>query len=231
MPIAKISGKLVYFAHVPKCAGTAVEDYLANAFGPLAFLDRCFNAQPSQARWTRSSPQHVEVEGLSALFPSDFFDATFAVVRNPVSRLTSTFRFQRDVEGTIDINTTFSDWLRTVKHKQRTSPWQFDNHTRRMTDIVPDSAKVFRLEDGLGAVVKWLQVLAGPEHSLPIKIAPQNALDKRLLFEGKPLRPVNLTKGDIGLIERQYAVDFERFGYDRLRRTKAEMSAVQAYEG
>ena len=34
MPIARVSGKLVLFMHVPRCGGTSMEDYLEARFGP-----------------------------------------------------------------------------------------------------------------------------------------------------------------------------------------------------
>lgn len=214
MPIVKISGKIVYFAHVPKCAGTAIEIYLTEAFGALAFRDTKFNAYPPRTRWTKSSPQHVDANTISTLFPPQFFDASFAVVRSPVARIVSAFRFQRDIEGLINVNVTFAEWLTRVHLSQNRTPWQFDNHTRLMDDIVPQNARIFRLEDGLAAVVRYLESIAGYDCSLPQTIMPHNVLDKRLAFEGKKIRPVIPTQDDIALINRYYRVDFERFHYD-----------------
>lgn len=214
MPIVRIADKLVYFAHVPKCAGTAIELYLQDAFGPLAFRNTSYNAIPQQDRWTRSSPQHVTVDALAELFPDPFFDATFAVVRSPVTRLVSAFRFNRDISGSIPTDMAFGDWLATVQETQAISPWQFDNHTRTMDEIVPPTAQVFRLEDGLDPVVAWLQKLAGADMPLPPTIRPRNVLDTRLAFENKPIRPVTATQADVDQIYNTYRVDFERFNYD-----------------
>lgn len=213
MPIARIADKLVFFAHVPKCAGTAIDHYLSAQFGPLAFHDVRFNANPPRRRWTRSSPQHVEAESLARLFPEEFFDASFAVVRHPVIRLVSVFRFHRDIEGRIAADMPFSGWISTVARKRRTTPWQFDNHTRLMTEIVPQSAVVFRLEDGMAKVVDWLQDLAGPDRTLPRVVEHRNVLSTRLSHEGKPDNPVILGREDIDAIAQLYRDDFERFGY------------------
>ncbi len=214
MPIVSIAGKKVYFAHVPKCAGTAIELYLEKQFGPLAFRDGQFYRRPQRRRWTRSSPQHVDAEAISVLFPDGFFDASFAVVRSPVARIVSAFRFQRDIEGTVGADVSLAGWLEKVHRKRNTSPWQFDNHTRTMDEIVPQGARCFRLEDGLDAVVAWLQDLAGPGHDLPLQIEPRNVLDKRLEFEGKPVRPVVPNQEELALIAKHYAADYTRFGYD-----------------
>lgn len=216
MPIVRISGRLVYFAHVPKCAGTAIETYLETAFGPLAFRDTRFTSVPARKRWTRSSPQHVAAGDLGRLFPADFFDHCFAVVRSPASRLVSAFRFQRDIEDTVPAKMAFGDWLETVHAGRRRKPWQFDNHTRPMTEIVPEGARVFRLEEGLAPLVSWLRDLAGEGVTLPDEITARNVLDTRLAFEGKPNRPVTLGTRDRAEVARLYADDYARFGYDPL---------------
>jgi hypothetical protein len=193
-----------------------MEIYLTKAFGALAFCDTKFNARAPGTSWTKSSPQHVDANSISTLFPSEFFDESFAVVRSPVTRLVSAFRFQRDVEALIDHNVTLAEWLKRVHRTRNRAPWQFDNHTRLMDDIVPQSAHIFRLEDGLDAVVPWLQDIAGAEYSLPQTITPHNVMDKRLAFERKAIRPVIPTQNEIALINRYYRVDFERFHYHPL---------------
>ena len=46
MPIFRHDGALYFFAHVPKCGGQSVEDYLSRRFGPLAFLNNDYYARP-----------------------------------------------------------------------------------------------------------------------------------------------------------------------------------------
>ncbi len=68
MPIIRADSKLIFFAHVPKCGGSAVQTYLNNRFGPLAFEDRRFLSVPERKRWSKTSPQHVDVETLNRMF-------------------------------------------------------------------------------------------------------------------------------------------------------------------
>lgn len=213
MPIARIADKLIFFAHVPKCGGTAVGHYLIAEFGPLAFHDGQFNTHSPRGHWTRSSPQHVEAQSLARLFLKGFFDASFAVVRHPVTRFLSVFRFQRDIEGRIAADMPFSDWIALVERKRKTSPWQFDNHTRMMTEIVPQEAVLFRLADGLEKVAAWLQDIAGPDRPLLPVIEERNVLSDRLKRDNIPDNPVTPSREDVEAIARFYQDDFERFGY------------------
>lgn len=213
MPIVQIAGKLVYFAHVPKSAGTAVEQYLAARFGQMGFLDRSFLSIPKAQRWNRSSPQHMDANTLETLLPSTFFAAQFAVVRHPVRRIMSVFRFQRDIERKIARKVTFSDWLDQLEEHKQKHPFYIDNHARPMVDLVPRDATVFRIEDGTDPIIEWLDKLAGNQDE-PRDIRHNNTYQQRLAVKKrKPGPEPEITPEITRKIAEYYAADFNRFGY------------------
>lgn len=209
MPIVRSGTQLIYFAHVPKCAGSAVEDHLAARFGTMALRDTRHLSHPAAGRWTRTSPQHVDARSLARLFPRDFFDAAFAVVRHPVSRIVSAWHFQSEVEATVPAGMTFSDWLEELPDWQESDPFLFDNHTRPMDQMVPEGAEIFHFEHGLDPIVHWLDLVTGRREG-PRSIGhkmPGRAKG------GKSAAKVTPTPRDLELVGRIYARDFERFGY------------------
>jgi Sulfotransferase family len=212
MPIVRIAGQLIYFAHVPKCAGTAVELYLQARFGPLALRDPRHTLQTPAQRWTRSSPQHVDRVSLSRLIPPGFIDASFAVVRHPVDRLLSTYHFQSEVHDIIPPDQSLSDWLAALPGLLAADPFYADNHCRPMGDLVPEGAVVFPLEAGLDPVVDWLDRIAGNSTTAhQIRVVNRRGT--------RPGYPASLTPrlipraADVTLIEQLYAADMVRFGY------------------
>lgn len=212
MPIARIAGGLVYFAHVPRCGGTSVEQYLTDRFGPLAFRDLHFGAVAR--RWSRSSPQHIAVEDLDRLIPAEFFEARFAVIRHPAARLQSVFLFQRDIEGRIDRAASFAGWLERSLTRARRAPWQYDNHVRPMVAIVPEGATIFRLEEGLDKLVGWLDALTGAT-APDLVLQRKNGYASRVAWAGVEAGPApEMSARAAELIASHYAQDFERFGYD-----------------
>ena len=54
MPLFRTECKIVYYAHVPKCGGIAVENYLTGRFGALAFFNKSYLAIEEKNRWTKS---------------------------------------------------------------------------------------------------------------------------------------------------------------------------------
>jgi len=211
VPIARISGLLIYFAHVPKCAGSAVERYLIQRFGPLAMRDPRFTLDGP--RWSKSSPQHIDAQSLDRLFPEGFLDGGFAVVRHPVDRLRSLFLYQRDAEGTIPKDRTMWDWLDALPARMEAEPFYLDNHPRPMDALVPPDCTVFRLEDGLQAVVQWLDEVAGADDG-PREIASVNAYVDKVERSGGTIGPAPVITADcLERISEIYAADFDRFGY------------------
>ncbi|MCB2137364.1 MAG: sulfotransferase family 2 domain-containing protein [Rhodobacteraceae bacterium] len=202
MPIFRSQGRNIYFAHVPRCGGTSVEDYLRRRAGKPSFLDPRYRAR-RRVRWTKSSPQHVLAEQLAVLFADGFFDEVFAVVRHPVDRLQSAFYFQREVEKTVDPDCGFADFVERLKEPEFRYARAFDNHFRQQSEIVPKGARIFRFEDGLDPVFDHIDALTGTK--LPRGDAPHR-LKRRAEREEVPadLRAV---------IEALFADDMTAFGY------------------
>jgi hypothetical protein len=200
MPIFRTGQGLGFFADVPGCGGAVMIRHLEERFGPLALHDPTHTDGPPAARWSRTSPQHVGRKTLARLFPPGFFAASFAVVRHPVDRLRGVYAFQRDVEGAIPRTTEFGEWLEDIADRTLDDPCVFDNAVRPMTDLVPDEAEVFRIENGAGPIGDWLDQVAGasgPAFELP---PPRQ--------EEAPLSALDLDR-----IADLYAADFSRFGY------------------
>ncbi len=209
MPFFKINHQLVYYAHVPKCGGSSIANYLRDRFGPLAFYNTDFHKTPEALRWTRSSPQHVDAGAMGALIPPSYFAAMFAFVRHPVARVVSSYHFQAEVEQVLEDGIGFSDWLQSIAVPDPDQPFAFDNHIRPMSDIVPEGATVFHLEYGADQLVPWLDALAGgPDGARAIP--PENVRGQHVQTSGGKVTP---TADDLALIARIYAEDFRRFGY------------------
>ncbi|MDB6455115.1 sulfotransferase family 2 domain-containing protein [Falsirhodobacter sp. 20TX0035] len=203
MPIFKVGGKLCYFAHVPKCAGTSVEDYLSERFGQLAFLNRKYNANKA-GQFRTSSPQHILASDLAGFFPMGFFDHSFAVVRHPVDRVVSAFHYHRDREHNIKSKVSFKEWVKRLEDFGAKSHQDFDNHFRPQAAFIPKKSRVFKLENGLDKVQAWLDEIAGAPHSTSI---PNH-------FAGA-YKPPRIDAATMERLEAIYANDFEKLGYTR----------------
>lgn len=208
MPLFRYQGALHYFAHVPKCGGTSVEQYLSLRFGPLGFANLGLGPVPWPLDWLKSTPQHAAWADFARVFPADWVKSSFAVVRHPLARLVSAYNMRvggHEIPSGLSIEAFAETYLQT----RSSDPFRYDNHLRAQTEFVPPSSIVFRLEDGLAAVQKHIDENFGPwsdgETIGHVTHAAQSAAKFEKTTEVSPRLK--------HLVDELYASDFEAFGY------------------
>lgn len=218
MPIFRVKGKNIFFFHVPKCAGSSVERSLINSGLKLSFHDVHF-----RNKWQSISPQHICKSHYHSLFQNDFFDYSFSIVRNPVSRFISAFAYNRKKIGMFrDINSI----LRELSFREDFSAKKYDNHFTPAVRLIPDHVKVFKLEFGLDRILQEISKDIGIK--LPLNIKENTRItDEEMLYQAKTLRrhqikkvlykpsptAEELTNNQKRLIYKIYREDFEKYGY------------------
>lgn len=154
-----------------------------------------------------NSPQHLIWEDAMVALDTPP-DLVFAVVRDPVARLASEHRWQRRGRRATRMGKAlaflpFGLWLRLMLAVAQRNPHCFDNHLRPQNDFVPNTAQVFRLEDGLEQVVVWLQEVTATtlsEQTMPHAISTRGQVSL-------------LHAIDAALIGKIFVEDYQRFGY------------------
>jgi len=195
MPLWAVEGKVIFFAHVPKTGGLSMGEYLARRIGPptIGGISRVGTG-------LIVPPIHFSAADLKIFLPSAV-DYCFAMVRDPIARLTSEFRFQAGRSRTTRLG--FSNWLRIMLKAARRDPRVYENHLRPQTDMVPDGAEVFRFEDGFEPVIRRLDAVLGNRRT---------DLAMPHVNQGLP-GTIEMYRQDIELAETFYAADYTRFGY------------------
>ena len=223
MPVFRVGDDLHYFAHVPKCGGSSVEEYLKSRVGTLGFLNNDFGARKLSHRWSRSAPQHIPWSDLYELIPADWFASAFGVVRHPFTRLVSAYHYQFWTRGAIAPGTTLQEWFGQHESVRNVLPYHLDLHLRPQTDIVPPQAVIFRFEDGLEQVCRHIDKLAGCETGASEPPHHKNTDATRDDWQDAvEERPPDAFWQRVA---RYYAKDFERFGYE------PDESVVPAIQG
>jgi hypothetical protein len=205
MTILTKDSSSILFLHVPKCGGSSIVDTFA-ANGYTSELE--MRGRPAQD-CLLASPQHQTCSALKSLVRFDNIKEIFMVIRNPYQRLISEYNWIfREVSP--EERPEYSQWVINSIAIVEQDPYYLDNHLRPMIDFldVDHPARIFRLEDGLQAIIEfYLQPI---ESVLNITVAHAK---KASLFKYKSDNPA-LDEQALHLVNRFYRDDFMAFGYD-----------------
>ena len=203
MPVFRANGELHVFVHVPKCAGTTIEEHLVTRFGALGFI--------GASRAHSVSMQHLTWKQIIEILPTSWIAGSFAVVRHPLQRLVSAYNMRiTQAKPPFPRETTITDFLDWVERRLPSVPSLLDNHLRPQVDFVGPDTKIFRFEEGLDGVIAHLDTSFGPRPDLP----PLGHHDYRNpMTEGLFDISNELPEGVAGRVAELYAEDYARFGY------------------
>ncbi len=200
MPIVYAAGKRLFFAHIPKTGGSSLEIYLVERFGsPLAMRWR----EGAKQRGVISPSHHLAADDLLDVLEPNM-DAYFAVVRNPLKRMVSEFKFQSGHGNSIPSRFGFSTWLRIMMRGVELDKRIYRNHIRTQKEMTPEGSKIFKMEDGFEPVTTWLDEVTDTTSEVSVGHHLKSASKK-----------VEMSRQDVELIHKYYAEDYDAFGYER----------------
>lgn len=210
MPILNKNNVLCHYAHIPKCGGSSIENYCQSIGINIAFIDRAFVASPAAQPWNISSPQHIDGYSLSRLFPEDFFDFGFAVVRDPVSRIVSAFKHQI-IQKQLPEDTNLSEFIKKELNNISVQLGVYDNHFLPQTKfLIPGmSYEVYKLENGLDSVSQFIDSKF-QNTNLDEKILHYNADRSKGLINKSQLL---IDETAMEILRKVYTDDFRKLGY------------------
>ena len=135
-------------------------------------------------------------------------ETVFAIVRHPFKRFASAYNHGAR-SGAVPKGMGPEEWFDKTVGALDLLPYRADNHLRPISDLVPERAVTFRLEDGLAPVINWIDTTFNTSSENALRdgnVAPKPSTDG---FEVRPMSGPLKKR-----LQRLYAPDFERFGYD-----------------
>lgn len=200
MPILSANGKRILFIQIPKTGGTSLTHWMQQ-FGELRF-HRSFGSPKSKV-----SPRHLHGEYLEHIYEESMFDGIFMVIRDPMARVVSEYRYQtRKRPFPPRTMLPFGLWLTHSLRIASRNPWYRDNHFRPQVEFEALGTKTFKLEDGLNTVTDQIQkVLDIPSKNI-VPIQRLNPMPSKR-------RKVEPSLRDQNLVRKFYRSDFDRFEY------------------
>jgi hypothetical protein len=192
MPLFRLNGRLVFFAHVPKTGGTSILQSLQQVGAAGLHRDGGHGALP---------PQHWHARIYNKLLPPALYDYGFMVVRDPYDRLFSEYRMAAARAGAG--RPSFAGWVNETLERYPRDRGMCRNHLRPQHKFHSPHLAVFRFEDGLQRVVDAVTSYAG----CPVTPAVTHA-------NRSPGAEIAASPETLQRVAAFYREDFRRFGYD-----------------
>jgi hypothetical protein len=196
--------KTFLFIHVPKTGGTAIETYFraigfAGYFDPPTYMP----VRP----YLKVPPTHYDYGALNRLYKLDAL-YSFAVVRHPVRRMVSEYKWalEKSTATTKLAGMSFADYLTFMFDQYRRDDNVASGHFKPQVRFVGDKvSKIFKYEDGLESIIAHVLKDIGLKLEGQVKLPVINNTSA-----GKVI-PTAL---EIEAIREFYAEDFAAFGYE-----------------
>lgn len=199
MPID--SKRKILFIHIPKTGGSSIENAL--------------NLHPNQVTdakeylsGTGKHLQHLTYNEICSLKSKDeiFNFNKFCIIRNPIDRFYSEFRWRKKIRHPIVENRNILDFANLLKEKKIEDTLKNECHYRFQSDYFYKDKKpsneivVFRFENGMKVIEEWL----GDVANIKVNIPHKNKTDNKNELKDKKVDKI---------IEFIYEEDFKKIGY------------------
>jgi hypothetical protein len=212
MPVFTLGSLHVLFAHIPKTGGSTV----THMFRELGWnVDLHDTSNPifdhSTNFYRRCSPQHLHAKLLDSTLCLSQFDWIFTLVRNPEDRFRSEFAF-RNPGLTLESTTSelLEEWWAQEKPKFLFNRFHLDNHLRPQHEFITNQMEVFRLEDGLDAVIEKMERLTNSQSNNDSKVIDLQIRN----VSWNSSSPLEISRNVRKDLQRLYKRDFKLFGYE-----------------
>jgi len=170
----------------------------------VSYID--FGGQGSLNQIRHCSPQHMHKEMLQSQFALNKFDEIFTVVRNPYDRFCSEYCWANKFNASYS---TLEAWAKKAFKMYADNNYILDNHLRPQCEFHLPGTTVYKLEQGFEAIAQDL----ANRHNMQLVNEGIRELSRSSIrgFSHNKIKPSQTVKE---LINKHYAEDFRRFGYE-----------------
>lgn len=203
MPLFIYEKKSFIFMHVPKSGGSSVEWTLKKTC-KTHMLNANVNSNKSLSM--PCNPQHFHAEIMESFFDSTEIDFSFLVVREPLQRLLSEYKYRKlsRTKRGLKIKP-FSEWVQTTFEKYEDNSYILDNHIRPQSEFIYPNANIFKLENGLGEVIKFVSSKLEINTDQFTEAHRNSSSNEKIEVDSKVIK----------LVHEFYSKDYELLGYKR----------------
>jgi hypothetical protein len=208
MPILLKDDLSVLFVHIPKAGGSTLEQLFVNSGYTMHLRETRRGKWKSPVMAFRTCPpQHWQASLLKEMLAVNRFDLVFLTTREPIARFRSAYAMRHRQNPRAD-SASVEEWADRMFERYDRNPYALDNHLRPQHEFHLPGAEVYRLENGMDAMVADMNDRFGLGLSSDIPHAMNST--KR----GLPSSEVQISPRLEERLRSFYAEDFKRYDYE-----------------
>jgi len=187
---------------IPKTGGTSVAQFLRHAGFSEHFGIDHKAVRPAMI----CPPQHYDYDLISKFVRFERLGYSFAIVRHPISRIISDYKWATTKTMMKASNFSFDEWVQRCFNEFDRNEYFLANHIKPQHKFVgPKISRVFKYEDGLNSIMSEIFNHCNFSMIRPIELPTLNKTTPK---------EIHMKQETETLIRSFYAKDFEQFGYD-----------------
>lgn len=197
MPLHLINDKAIVYIHIPKCGGTSVTKCLLEKGRRALYYT---GGIPG----LKCSPHHMHGKMLERMLSGFSPDYVFTIIRRPLSRLESEYRYRADIAKKKNLEIAdFKNWWHQTAEEYKRNTFVLDNHIRPQFEFICLGTEIFKQEDGLEKAIESVYSKIGIPETVPKTVA-RKSTEYEILWD----------KDLLNHVVAFYAEDFKAFDYD-----------------
>lgn len=207
MPVLTKDDKNILFIHIPKTAGTTVENVFKDNGYSWSYRTR---AVDTLNKVTVCTPQHMHAALLEQNFKIEKFDYIFTILRCPYARIQSEYAMRTKDPGKIK-KEFVNAWLERKFKQYVKNSYVNDNHIRPQHEFIVQGTDIYKLEDELKNIFSHIS----KKNEVELIYDEMGREMSSVKRHGYSSSDVELDQTAIDMINDFYALDFYLFGYEK----------------
>lgn len=197
---------IVLFIHIPKTGGTSIKHILIKNSQYIGYT-------PTRGEFP-ASIQHFNASLLVKIGYKDISKYSFAVVRNPLDRIISEYKYRKKQSLVVRKFMNIDLFVHVVFELYKFNQYVLDNHIRPQKEFILKDTNTYKIEDGLENIkeLEWLkldELIGGVEQ--------HNKSESEV---------IQLNSSTLRLIVEFYDIDYDYFSYKKPK--IGEISAIES---
>lgn len=209
MPLFSNENTTLLYIHIPKCAGSSVNQILADSSKNVGLY------YTNENHDFPCNPQHFQASLLQNICSTNEVQNSVAIVRHPILRIVSEHLYRNNLRrNSSKPEYSFSRDIQHYFRNYKYNNYIYDNHIRPQLEFIFPETKVFKIETQYAEAIRFCTKKLNPDLL--------DTTSEGVKKNQSPSKNLTLTGKDLLMAQEFYGYDYELLNYPKIEIGKNE---------